>query len=128
MVIDMRSSSQDELLKLKNEILGMLQIAVEEENKRWNSEAITVNTELVGSRPAGSQPSDAPIVQATLAATKAIGFQPELGGPSSTDSNVPISLGIPAVTLGGGGAFGGTHTLEEYFDPKDFFMVCKKFI
>jgi tripeptide aminopeptidase len=126
LVIDMRSSSQDELLKLEDEILGMLKIAVEEENKRWNSEAITVNIDLVGSRPAGSQRSDAPIVQAALAATKAIGFQPELGGPSSTDSNVPISLGIPAVTLGGGGAFGGAHTLEEYFDPKDSFYGVQK--
>lgn len=126
MVIDMRSSSQDELLKLEDKILNILNMAVEEENKRWNSEAITVKVELVGSRPAGSQPSDSPIVQAALAASKAVGFQPELGGPSSTDSNVPISLGIPAVTLGGGGDFGGTHTLEEYFDPKEAFYGVQR--
>lgn len=65
---------------------------------------------------------DSPIVQAAAAASRAIGFEPELDAPNSTDSNVPISLGIPAVPLGGGGDFGGIHTLNEFFDPTDAFV------
>ncbi|MDQ0256849.1 acetylornithine deacetylase/succinyl-diaminopimelate desuccinylase-like protein [Evansella vedderi] len=119
MVMDLRSTSQEELLKLEDRVLKMIQQAAEEENKRWDSEGIAVEIQQVGDRPAGSQPADSIIVQTALASTKAVGFEPSLGSPSSTDSNVPISLGIPAVTLGGGGEFGGAHTLEEYFDPTD---------
>jgi tripeptide aminopeptidase len=119
MMIDMRSNSEQALLQLEEEVLRRVRQAAQEENKRWNSDAITVHIELVGNRPAGSQPSDAIIVQAALASAKAIGFEPTLDGPSSTDSNVPISLGIPAVTLGGGGQCGGLHTLQEFYDPTD---------
>jgi len=126
MVIDMRSTSQDELLKLEEKVLSIIDQAKEEENKRWNQDLITVDVQLVGKRPAGSQPADAPIVQAAMAASIALGFDAILGEPSSTDANVPISLGIPAVTLGGGGKFGGAHTLEEYFDPTDAFYGVQK--
>lgn len=126
MVIDMRSTDHDELLKLEKQVLSIIEQAKVEENKRWNKEVITVDVELVGNRPAGSQPADALIVQAALAATQAIGFEARLDEPSSTDSNVPISLGIPAVTLGGGGKFGGAHTLEEYFDPTDAYYGVQK--
>ncbi|WEG13563.1 M20/M25/M40 family metallo-hydrolase [Pullulanibacillus sp. KACC 23026] len=119
MVIDLRSTSQEELLVLDKRVLEVLQQAADAENRRWESDSIKVKIEAVGNRPAGQQPADAVIVQAALAATKAIGFEPELDPPSSTDSNVPISLGIPAVTLGGGGDCGGIHTLDEYFDPTD---------
>ncbi len=119
MVIDLRSTSQQELLKLEDKVLEIIKKAAEEENKHWNRDDIQVEIKQVGDRPAGSQPSKSVIVQAALASSKAVGFEPELGSPSSTDSNVPISLGIPAVTLGGGGDFGGVHTLEEFFDPTD---------
>lgn len=119
MLVDMRSTDQEELLRLEEQVLAIMEWAKAEENKRWNTEGITVEVERVGDRPAGSQPADAWIVQAALASAKVLGFEPRLDAPSSTDSNVPIHLGIPAVTLGGGGKFGGTHTLEEYFDPTD---------
>ncbi|PYZ94975.1 peptidase M20 [Salipaludibacillus keqinensis] len=119
MLIDLRSISPEELTKLEEKVLGIINEAADEENKRWDTDTITVESKLVGDRPAGSQSEDAPIVQAALAATDAVGYQPALAGPTSTDSNVPISLGIPAVTLGGGGQFGGVHTLDEYFDPTD---------
>jgi tripeptide aminopeptidase len=126
MVIDIRSTSQKELLRLEERILSAINLAAKEENKRWNADSINMDIELVGDRPAGSQSSDALIVQTALAATKAIGFEPILDHPSSTDSNVPISLGIPAVTLGGGGDFGGVHTLNEFFDPKDAYVGVQK--
>jgi tripeptide aminopeptidase len=90
------------------------------------SDAITVDINLVGDRPAGSQPSEAIIVQAALASTEAIGFELLLSPPSSTDANVPISLGIPAVTLGGGGSNGGSHTVNEWFDPTDAYYGVQR--
>ncbi|HYK74968.1 MAG TPA: M20/M25/M40 family metallo-hydrolase [Pseudoneobacillus sp.] len=126
MVIDMRSTSQDELSVLEKEILEILEQSAKDENDRWGKEVIKVEVELVGDRPAGSQPADAIIVQSAQAAASVLGFEPKLNQPSSTDSNVPISLGIPAITLGGGGDYGGCHTLEEYFDPKDAFYGTQK--
>lgn len=128
MLVDIRSTSQEELTKLEQQILSVIQSAASGENQRWNKDAISVDIELVGDRPAGSQSTESLIVQTSLAADVALGFKPELCEPSSTDSNVPISLGIPAVTLGGGGDFGGVHTLEEYFDPKDAYFGPQKIL
>jgi acetylornithine deacetylase/succinyl-diaminopimelate desuccinylase-like protein len=113
-------------MKLEEKVISFLEEAAAEENEHWKKDAIQVDIKLVGDRPAGFQPSEAIIVQAALASTKAIGFEPLLGQPSSTDSNVPISLGIPAVTLGGGGANGGGHTIDEWFDPTDAYYGVQK--
>ncbi len=126
MSLDLRSSSYDELNKLKKVALSHIYSAVEEENHRWNTNSISVDINQVGDRPAGEQSKDAIIVQAAIAAVKAIGLTATLEGPSSTDSNVPISLGIPAVTLGGGGDYGHVHTLNEYFDPEDAFLGAER--
>ncbi|WP_059173940.1 M20/M25/M40 family metallo-hydrolase [Bacillus sp. FJAT-27445] len=117
MLLDLRSVSPDALAELEEKAMGIVREAADAENKRWDTDAIRVEINLVGDRPAGSQPKDSMIVQAAMASSTALGFEPELGGPISTDSNVPISLGIPAVTLGGGGGVGGCHTLEEYYEP-----------
>ncbi|WP_438318048.1 M20/M25/M40 family metallo-hydrolase [Sporosarcina sp. FA9] len=127
MIIDLRSNSQEELLNLEKQVIDIINLAADEENLRWGKlNVITVDIELVGNRPAGSQNPDAVIVQAAAAATSALGFEQTLDGASSTDSNVPISLGIPAVTLGGGGDAGGFHTLNEYYDPTDAFYGVQK--
>ena len=130
MLIDMRSSSPDELAKLEAQVMVILAEAVKEENERWDrSDAISVEMKLVGNRPAGAQSVDSVIVQAAMASVRALGFEPQLDTPGSTDSNVPISLGIPAVTLGGGGASGGLHTLGEWFEPADaYFGVQNLFL
>lgn len=117
MYVDLRSNEPEELLKLEKRFLEIVQKSVEDENARWNSDQMTVKLEKIGDRPAGSQPDDAVIVQVACAATEAMGITPKLSGPGSTDSNVPISLGIPSITLGKGGKTGGTHTLGEWFDP-----------
>lgn len=128
MVLDLRSSSQEQLLSLEDTVLNILKEAAEEENKRWNTDVIEVDIKLVGDRPAGSQSVESMAVQAALAATKSLGFEPILAPAGSTDSNVPINLGIPAVTLGGGGETGGTHTLDEWFDPKDSYYGVQKIL
>jgi tripeptide aminopeptidase len=128
MLVDIRSTSQEELSKVEKQILAIIHSAASEENQRWNKDSISVDLELVGDRPAGSQSAERLIVQASMAADVALGFKPELCEPSSTDSNVPISLGVPAVTLGGGGKFGGVHTLDEYFDPQDAYFGPQKIL
>ncbi|GGO09572.1 M20/M25/M40 family metallo-hydrolase [Saccharibacillus kuerlensis] len=128
-VIDMRSTSQEELLRLESQVLGVIREAAEEENRRWRRDgAIRVRTERVGDRPAGTQDPGSIIVQTAAGAGLAMGFRPILESASSTDSNVPIHLGIPAVTLGGGGDFGGAHTLNEYYDPTDAHLGVQKIL
>jgi acetylornithine deacetylase/succinyl-diaminopimelate desuccinylase-like protein len=127
MLLDMRSNSPEQLLKTESRILALVQQAADEENARWNrGKEITVEMKLVGDRPAGSQPSDSVIVQASWMATKAIGQEPELTTASSTNANLPISIGVPAVTLGGGGEEGLNHAPGEWFNPKDAYLGPQK--
>jgi acetylornithine deacetylase/succinyl-diaminopimelate desuccinylase-like protein len=124
MQVDMRSNDPDALKKLEEQLLPMAQAGADTENARWNAPAdgrITVKTELVGDRPAGDQDLHSPIVEASYAAAAELGLPAKLGAPSSNDANLPISLGIPAVRLGGGGQAENTHSFtdEEWFDPKD---------
>ncbi len=100
MLLDMRSNSQEELLKMERQIMPLLQKAADAENARWNDPLkITVETKLVGDRPAGSQSPDALIVQAAWMATELIGEKPELVSASSTNANLPISLGYRPLPL-----------------------------
>lgn len=121
MLVDMRSNSAEELGKIDAKIQQAIKQGVAEENARWNSDKITVEVKLVGDRPAGSQPDNAAIVQAAWGATLATGQQPNLNDASSTDSNLPISIGIPAITIGGGGKSGSGHAPGEWFDPTNAF-------
>ncbi len=117
--MDMRSASADELAKLDAQFKRAAQAALAEENSRWTNERkLTVEVTPIGNRPTGTQAADAPIVQAALAADRALGIKSELDA-SSTDSNVPISLGIPAITIDGGGRSRGTHSLDEQWDSTD---------
>jgi len=77
--------------------------------------AVSAEVKLIGDRPTGATRDDAPIVQITAAAVRAAGYAPILGS-GSTDSNMPISLGIPAVTIGSGGTGGRAHALDEWID------------
>lgn len=114
LIIDLRSVSADELARVESEALSIIKEAA-----GGADSGITVEIKQVGDRPAGSQDMESVIVQTAAEASRQLGFIPSFEKASSTDSNVPIALGIPAVTLGGGGSFGGIHTLEEYFDPQD---------
>ncbi|MDZ4372647.1 MAG: M20/M25/M40 family metallo-hydrolase [Phenylobacterium sp.] len=115
--VDMRSESPDELAKLDAQFLKIVEAAVEQENAARSTAAgrIAAEVKLIGDRPTGSTRGDAPIVQITAAAVRAAGYAPLLGA-GSTDSNMPISLGIPAVTIGSGGSGGRAHALDEWID------------
>ena len=124
--LDMRGVDMAPLLAFEAQVMKAVQDALAEENARWNSNKLTVSIEPVGARPAGSQPADAPIIQAEMLAIQAIGLKPYLTIPASTDANLPISLGIPAITIGRGGISGASHSLDEWYDPKDAYLGVQK--
>ena len=116
MELDLRSADKAALTALDAAALKAVEQALAEENDRWGQRGqLTVDRRLVGDRPAGQMPASSPIITAAVSVTKALGLAATLD-EGSTDSNVPISLGIPAVTIDGGGASRGTHSLEEEFD------------
>jgi acetylornithine deacetylase/succinyl-diaminopimelate desuccinylase-like protein len=120
MEVDLRSAAEAELQRLDAFFRRAVRDAIDEENgKRRAGEALLkLKLDLMGERPTGETPADSPLVEIAVEATKLLGFEPRLD-QSSTDSNLPISLGIPAITLGAGGTSGASHTLDEWYDPRD---------
>ena len=118
--VDMRSESPEELQALNGKVLGLLSRARDAENIRWNAtdakRQISFTIDTIGVRPANSaQTEKSPIVvSATLAATQ-VGLKPVLG-TSSTDANIPMSLGVPGIGITGGGSDGDSHALTEWYD------------
>jgi tripeptide aminopeptidase len=119
MEVDMRSADVDSLKALNDKFKNALNEAVAEENTRWNNKgAVSVSAELVGLRPAGQTAENAPIVQKAMAVSRALDLNVRLS-EGSTDSNVPMNMSIPAVTIGGGGSGSGAHSLNETYDSTD---------
>lgn len=118
MEVDMRSADAASLQSLDAKFHKAVDDAVAAENARWNSRALSVDKALVGNRPAGRAPATSPIVQAAASVTRALGF-PVSMDEGSTDANYPQSLGIPAITIDGGGRGRGAHALDELFDTTD---------
>ncbi|HVO98555.1 MAG TPA: M20/M25/M40 family metallo-hydrolase [Bryobacteraceae bacterium] len=119
MEVDMRSSDKASLEALHAKFKKAVDEAVEEENKRWKGRgAVSASPELVGYRPGGTTSADSAIVITAQAVSKVFGYSGRLG-EGSTDSNVPMNMGIPAITIGGGGRGTGAHALNEAFDTTD---------
>ena len=117
MDIDMRSESAEALREIDTRIRAAVDTGVAEELARWpNSRAgITVRYDTIGIRPTGAQSDSAPIVQTAMAAARTVGWTPRTSA-SSTDANLPISIGIPAITIDGGGRGSGAHGTEEWYE------------
>jgi acetylornithine deacetylase/succinyl-diaminopimelate desuccinylase-like protein len=116
--IDMRSSDGAALAEVDASFQKAVDQAVAAENTRWGNGQITAAKELVGDRPAGRTADTSAIVRTAVAVNEALGLPVRLG-EGSTDANVPISLGIPAITVGGGGRSSGGHSLSERFDSTE---------
>ena len=126
MEVDMRSADKASLKALDDKFKAALNEAVAAENARWKGRgAVSVSPELVGIRPAGETAKDSRIVETALAVSKAMGIT-EVLREGSTDSNVPMNMGIPAITIGGGGTGAGAHSLGETFDSKDSVLGVKR--
>jgi acetylornithine deacetylase/succinyl-diaminopimelate desuccinylase-like protein len=117
MDVDMRSESCAELRKVDETFLALVREAVAEENAARSTKegAIQADPKVIGERPCGETPKTAPIVRAAAAAISAFRLEP-VYLISSTDANIPMSLGIPAITIGRGGPGGRTHSLDEWTD------------
>ena len=120
MEVDLRSESPLELKALDERFRAALQMALTQEKQRWPESAALLELEVktMGIRPATEASDERPIVRAALEAAQAAGLTIFGTGAGSTDSNIPLALGIPAVTIGGGGAAAGAHSLDEYYDDR----------
>jgi acetylornithine deacetylase/succinyl-diaminopimelate desuccinylase-like protein len=120
MELDLRSADAAQLAELDAKIQGIIDSALAEENRRWRAGArLTVAKQLIGDRPAGALPASASIVQTVQAAARALLGTSIPPSEGSSDANLPLSLGIPAVAIGGGGHGEDAHATSEWWDPTD---------
>jgi tripeptide aminopeptidase len=115
--VDIRSESNEKMTELVDILSGAVDRARDLENQRATSGKVTGKVKEIGSRPAAALPDNAAILQYVRAVDAHLGIRSHLDC-SSTDANIPLSLGLPAVALGGGGAGGGAHTTQEWFQPE----------
>jgi tripeptide aminopeptidase len=117
--VDMRSQSQQRLLALDSIFRAVVGQAVDEHNRGIaRGEALRLELELVGDRPSGATLPGTPLLDRAMAVTRWLGLEPRLGS-SSTDANTPISLGVPAITIGRGGVGGEAHAPGEWWVDRD---------
>jgi len=122
--IDFRSTSDEELVRLEVALHRAMEDAVDGSNKAIRTPVgrsmgpLTFAIEKIGDRPAAMSPADSPLLEALRAVDRHLGLRTDqrLG---STDANLPMSMGIPALSMGAGGEGGGSHTLAEWYSAKD---------
>ncbi len=120
MEVDLRSESPLELKALDERFRGALQGALEAEKARWpeSKAPLELDIKSIGIRPATEASDAKPMAKTAMETAKAVGLTVFSTGSGSTDSNVPLSLGIPSITIGGGGAARGAHSLDEAYDDR----------
>lgn len=122
--IDFRSTSSDELLRLEVALHRAVEDAVEQSNhaakciNHRSRGTLTFTIDKIGDRPAARLAQDSPILEALRAVDRHLGIMTDLR-LGSTDANIPIAMGIPAISVGAGGDGGGAHTLAEWYTDKD---------
>jgi tripeptide aminopeptidase len=119
MEVDLRSVDEAALSRLDASFRAAVRRALEEENSRRRShDPLTVAIDLVGDRPAGRTDSGTPVVDTAVAVLKALSLPVGLN-EGSTDANLPMSLGIPSIAIGGGGVGRDVHSPRESFDTTE---------
>jgi tripeptide aminopeptidase len=116
--IDLRSEDEAELARLEKALRDAMQAGVKSETSatKSSSDSLELAIRSLGTRPAGKLPDDSPLLATIRNVDRYLGNRSRLER-SSTDANIPLSMGIPAVALGGGGRGGGSHTIDEWYDP-----------
>jgi acetylornithine deacetylase/succinyl-diaminopimelate desuccinylase-like protein len=115
MEVDMRSLSPEKLKGIEQILLNQVNKALADYNSGIKTGAkLTANFEKIGERPSGVQKQDLPLIQRAMAAIEYFNSKPSLS-TGSTNSNTPISIGIPSITIGRGGKGGNTHSLDEWW-------------
>lgn len=119
MEVDLRSEDAATLRALTGRVRSVVEDAAREEGRDSRRDApVVASIETIGDRPGGAIAADVPLVADSIAATRIVGVEPELVA-SSTDANVAIALGIPAIAIGAGGEGGGAHTLDEWYENRN---------
>lgn len=115
--VDVRARSPGALSRASAVVRSSVLEAVTEANRerRSGTPELRLVTRTIGDRPIGFTPESAELVRVAAAATRALGEEPEFS-TASTDANIPLALGIPAIALGAGGRSGATHTTSEWYD------------
>lgn len=122
----MRSESPASLDRISRAFRDAVQVALEEENQlRRQGPPIEVVVDEIGNRPSGELDPSLPLIQRAMAATRHIGVEPRLAR-SSTNSNIPIALGIPAVTIGRGGEGASNHSPDEWWINRDGYLAIQR--
>ena len=121
MQVDLRSESAEALARLDDAVQRAIQGAVTAEKARWpgSAAALGVTVDVIGRREAGTQPDTLWLARAAQNAARSLGFPVPAGIAASTDANVPIGLGIPALAIDGGGRGDGAHSLGEWYEDGD---------
>ena len=126
MEVDMRSESPESLVRIERAFIEAMNRGLESENTlRREGPALEVELDRIGDRPSGELPPSTPVIQRTLAATAQFDVPTRLAR-SSTNSNLPISLGIPAITLGRGGVGGSGHAPGEWWINEDGHLAIQR--
>jgi len=115
--VDLRSQSAAALDELAAALNAAFERAAKIENELARSGRVTMRIRETGSRPGGALPSDSPLLAAVRSVDAHLGIRSELDC-ASTDANVPLSMGLPAVSIGAGGTGGGAHTPNEWYSPE----------
>ncbi|MBM0105264.1 M20/M25/M40 family metallo-hydrolase [Steroidobacter sp. S1-65] len=115
--LDIRSENAAALAAMEEKIMAAAEQAGVEEGKRWGAEPVRVERKLLGDRPAGAGGSDNAVASAWMNALVALGEKTPIATAGSTDANVPMGLGIPAITASGGGIADKAHSLDEWYEP-----------
>jgi tripeptide aminopeptidase len=125
--VDLRSEDEAEVSKMERALRDAMQSGAREEMSAARDEQQTLRVIIrsIGSRPAGKLPDNAPLLETLRNVDRFLGNRSRLER-SSTDANIPLSLNIPAVSLGGGGKGGGSHTISEWYDASGREMGLKR--
>jgi tripeptide aminopeptidase len=125
--VDIRSENNQKMDDLVDLLTGAADRARDIENQRSTGGRVAVKVKEIGSRPAAALPENAAILQYLRAVDAHLGIRSHVDC-SSTDANIPLSLGIPAVAIGAGGLGGGAHTSQEWFSPEGRDLGLKRIL
>ena len=128
MRVDLRSSAAEEIDRLESALRAAIEDAVEETRATVRGRApLRYEIRMVGNRPSADLPANSPLMQTVRAVDAHLGIRAKVNR-ASTDANIPLSLGIEALAIGGGGSGGGAHTLHEWFEPAARDLALKRIL
>lgn len=125
--VDLRSEREEDLEPCIRILGGVMEEALQAENRRASSGRLSGKLREIGSRPSGRLPEDSPLLASVQAVDAHLGIRSRLDS-ASTDANIPLALGIPAIATGAGGQGGGAHTESEWYHPEGRDLGLKRIL